>query len=60
MIPIENLISECEHSGTKLVVIIKHPKDVNGGFALEKGVDAIIIENENSLIIACEIAKSQR
>ena len=61
MIPIENLISECEHSGTKLAVIIKHPKDVNGvAFALEKGVDAIIIENENSLIIACEIAKSQR
>ncbi len=61
MIPIENLISECEHSGTKLAVIIKHPKDVNGvAFALEKGVDAIIIENENSLIIACEIAKTQR
>ena len=61
MIPIENLISECEHSGTKLAVIIKHPKDINGvAFALEKGVDAIIIEDNNSLITACEIAKSQR
>ena len=59
---IENLISECEHSGTKLAVIIKHPKDINGvAFALEKGVDAIIIiEDNNSLITACEIAKSQR
>ena len=61
MIPIENLISECENSGTKLAVIIKHPKDINGvAFALEKGVDAIIIEDNNSLITACEIAKSQR
>ena len=61
MIPVENLISECEGTGTSIAVIVTEEKDVNGiAFALEKGVGAIVIENETSLIQACEIAKSQR
>ena len=61
MIPIENLIAECENSGTKLAIIVDAADEINGvAFALEKGVDAIIIEPNKPLITACEIAKSQR
>ena len=61
MIPVENIIAECEGTGTKIAVIVKLAKDVNGiAFALEKGADAIVIENEVDLIQACSIAKSQR
>ena len=61
MIPIENLISECEGTGTKLAVKVTQIEDVQGiAFALEKGVDAIIINQEPSMIEAAEIAKAQR
>ena len=61
MIPVENAISECEGTGTKIAVIVTEEKDVNGiAFALEKGVDAIIIKPEEELIRASCIAKSQR
>ncbi len=61
MIPVENIIAECEGTGTKIAVIVNLAKDVNGiAFALEKGADAIVIENEVDLIQACSIAKSQR
>tara|TARA_B100000683_G_scaffold135388_1_gene132149 strand:- start:3036 stop:4052 length:1017 start_codon:yes stop_codon:yes gene_type:complete len=61
MIPVENLISECEGTGTKIAVIVTQKSDVNGiAFALEKGVDAIIIDNNPELLEACEIAKSLR
>ena len=61
MIPVENIISECEGTGTKIAVIVNLAMDVNGiAFALEKGVDAIVIKNEVKLIQACSIAKSQR
>lgn len=61
MIPVENIIAECEGTGTKIAVIVNLAKDVNGiAFALEKGADAIVIENEVELIQACSIAKSQR
>ena len=61
MIPIENLISECEGTGTKLAVKVNKVEDIQGiAFALEKGVDAIIINAEPSLIQTAEIAKAQR
>ena len=61
MIPVENIISECEGTGTKIAVIVNLAIDVNGiAFALEKGADAIVIKNEVNLIQACSIAKSQR
>jgi len=61
MIPIENLISECEGTGTKLAVKVNKVEDIQGiAFALEKGVDAIIINQEPLMIEAAEIAKAQR
>ena len=61
MIPVENAIAECEGTGTKIAVIVDQVRDVNGiAFALEKGADAIIIKNEDDLIQACSVAKSQR
>ena len=61
MIPIENLISECEGTGTKLAVKVNQVDDLQGiAFALEKGVDAIIINQEPAMIEAAEIAKAQR
>lgn len=61
MIPIENLISECEGTGTKLAVKVNQVEDIQGiAFALEKGVDAIIINQEPLMIEAAEIAKAQR
>jgi 3-dehydroquinate synthase II len=61
MIPIENLISECEGTGTKLAVKVNQVDDLQGiAFALEKGVDAIIINQDPAMIEAAEIAKAQR
>ena len=61
MIPIENLISECEGTGTKLAVKVNQVDEIQGiAFALEKGVDAIIINQEPLMIEAAEIAKAQR
>ena len=61
MIPVENAIAECEGTGTKIAVIVNLVEHVNGiAFALEKGVDAIIIKNDDDLIQACSVVKSQR
>ncbi len=61
MIPVENAISECEGTGTKIAVVVDDVKNINGiAFALEKGVDAIIIKSVDSLIQVCSVAKSQR
>ena len=61
MIPIENIISECEGTPTRIAVFVYQEQDINGiAFALELGVDAIIIANNSELIAASEIAKSLR
>ena len=61
MIPIENIISECEATPTRIAVFVYQEQDINGiAFALEVGVDAIIIANNSKLIAAAEIAKSLR
>ena len=61
MIPIENLVSECDGTITKIAVVIHNKSDIQGAaFALELGVDAIIIPNQNELIEQAIIAKSQR
>jgi len=61
MIPIENIISECEGTPTRIAVFVYQEQDINGiAFALELGVDAIIIANNSELIAASEIAKSMR
>ena len=61
MIPIENLIAASQNTPTKIAAKIRHPSEAQGaGFALETGVDAIIVENEKSIIEAALITKSQR
>ena len=59
MIPIENIIAVCDGGPTKVAARISSPEQVLGAaFALQIGVDAILVSEEN-LPIAL-IAKSQR
>jgi len=61
MIPIENIIAACEDTPTKVAAKIRTPSEAQGaGFALERGVDALIINNEIEMIDAAFIIKSQR
>ena len=61
MIPIENLISAFNNTGTKLAAIIRSIPEAQGaGFALELGVDALVTRPEKGLIDACKIVKSVR
>jgi 3-dehydroquinate synthase II len=61
MIPIENLIAACEGTPTKIAAVITEAEQANGaGFALEKGVDALIIRPDKELLEASLIVKSQR
>ena len=61
MIPIENMIAECEGTITKIAARITSKSEIPGAaFALEKGVDAILIGNKQDLIEQAMIAKSQR
>lgn len=61
MIPIENLIAASQNTPTKIAAKIRSISEAQGaGFALESGVDAIIVGNEKSIIEAALITKSQR
>lgn len=61
MIPIENLIAASQDTPTKIAAKIRTPEEAQGaGFALETGVDALIVENEQDMIEAAFIIKSQR
>lgn len=61
MIPIENIIATCDGTGTKVAAKITRSIDVPGAaFALQKGIDAILINPEQELIDAAKIAKFQR
>jgi 3-dehydroquinate synthase II len=61
MIPLENLIAARQGSATKIAAIISTPQQAQGaGFALEQGVDALVISNTKELIEAALITKSQR
>ena len=56
MIPIENLISAFNNTGTRLAAIIRSIPEAQGaGFALELGVDALVTAPDEELIDACEI-----
>ena len=47
MIPLENLIAACEGTPTKIAAVINEAEQANGaGFALEKGVDALIVVSD--------------
>ena len=61
MIPIENLIAAYQDTPTKIAAKIRTHEEAQGaGFALETGVDALIVENEQDMIEAAFIIKSQR
>ena len=61
MIPIENLIAASQNTPTKIAAKIRSENEAQGaGFALETGVDAIIVGNEKSIIEAALITKYQR
>mgnify|MGYP001163928445 CR=1 FL=1 len=61
MIPIENLIAASQGTPTKIAAKIRNVSEAQGaGFALESGVDAIIVENDKSIIEAALITKFQR
>jgi 3-dehydroquinate synthase II len=62
MIPVENLISYCRNTCTKLAVFVDTPIDIPGiAFALQLGVDALILANSNNeLWDAAEEARKQR
>jgi len=61
MIPIENLIAASQGTPTKIAAKIRTPEEAQGaGFALETGVDALIVENDKHMIDAAFIIKSQR
>ena len=61
MIPIENIIAACAGSPTKIAALIRTPAEAQGAaFALEIGVDALVISPDQQMIDSAMIAKSQR
>ncbi len=62
MIPLENIVSVCDGTGTKVAAKIRNHSEAQGaGFALELGVDALIVsDDDSSLLEAAQIIKSQR
>ena len=61
MIPLENLIAAREGSHTKIAAVITSPIQAQGaGFALQQGVDALVVDNQHELIEAALSVKSQR
>ena len=61
MIPLENLIAHRGGSHTKIAAIINTPLEAQGaGFALEQGVDALVVANEASVLEAALSVKAQR
>ena len=67
MIPVENLLSFCASTSTKLGVFVRRAEDVPGlAFALQIGVDALILcsdldsTEKKELWVACIQAREQR
>ena len=61
MIPIENLVAACEGTPTKIAAVLSTPEQAQGaGFALHKGVDALVVTPSNEMIEAALVVKSQR
>lgn len=61
MIPFENLVAACQQTHSKIAAFIDHPQQANGAaFALETGVDALIVAPNDALMEAAFIAKSIR
>ena len=61
MIPLENLISARTGSHTKIAAVITTPVQAQGaGFALQEGVDALVIPNDIEMLEAACSVKAQR
>lgn len=61
MIPIENIIAACTGTPTKIAALLRTPAEAQGaGFALEIGVDAIVVKPMQEMIDSASIVKSQR
>lgn len=61
MIPLENLIAHRSGSHTKIAAVINAPLEAQGaGFALEQGVDALVISDDPSMVEAALSVKAQR
>ena len=61
MIPIENLIAAAEGTPTKIAALVNEPHQVQGvAFALEQGVDAVVVKSQPTMVEAALIAKALR
>ena len=61
MIPLENLIAHRRGSHTKIAAVISQPIEAQGaGFALEEGVDALVISADEAMLDAARSVKIQR
>ena len=61
MIPLENLIAHRGGTHTKIAAMISTPLEAQGaGFALQEGVDALVINNEPTMLEAALSVKAQR
>ena len=61
MIPLENLIAARRGSPTKIAAILTSPMQAQGaGFALEEGVDALVVDNDSTMIDAALSVQAQR
>ncbi|MCH1541195.1 MAG: 3-dehydroquinate synthase II [Candidatus Poseidonia sp.] len=61
MIPFENLVAARKGSPTKIAARIRSTHEAQGaGFALESGVDALVVDSSTELLEAALIIKAQR
>ena len=61
MIPFENIVAACQPTHTKIAAFISDPEQAIGAaFALESGVNALIVPPDSSVVNASLIAKSLR
>ena len=61
MIPLENLIAARRGSPTKIAAMLTSPMQAQGaGFALEEGVDALVVDNNSTMIDAALSVQAQR
>jgi 3-dehydroquinate synthase II len=61
MIPLENLIAARSGSPTKIAAVITSPMQAQGaGFALQEGVDALVMDRNPALLEAAKVVKSLR
>ena len=61
MIPFENLVAACQHSHTKIASFITiQEQAIGAAFALDTGVDALIVTPDEALVQSAQAAKSSR